>query len=77
MSGESFDKSGGSAFPEKPIGMDCTTAGLTKREWLIGKVLSNPAICHSELMTWQAARAAIDVADTVLEMLNKETEAAQ
>ena len=45
-------------------------AGLSKREWFVGQILSNPAICHSELMQHQAARTAVEVADLVLELLN-------
>lgn len=51
----------GTAYPAATPG-GYTTPGLSKREWMAGQILSNPAICHSELMQHQAARAAVEVA---------------
>lgn len=60
------------AFPAMTPGGYCTP-GMTKREWMIGQALANPAICHSVLSDIGKAEAAIKVADFVLYILNDPT----
>ena len=62
----------GTAFPETRPGGYGTTAGLTKREYFAAAALANPAICHSNLMQHQQAKAALDVADLLIELLRFE-----
>ncbi len=63
----------GTAFPETRPGGYGTTAGLTKREYFAAAALANPAICHSNLMQHEQAKAALDVADLVIELIDATT----
>ncbi len=59
----------GSAFPETRPGGYGTTAGLTKLEYFAAAALANPAICNSTMMQHEQAKAALDVATLLVELL--------
>lgn len=63
----------GSAFPEKPIGMDCTTAGLTKREYFAirfaAAVVANTDIPQEQMTANRVAEFSCDFADALLKRL--------
>ena len=58
----------GPAFPEKPIGMDCTTAGLTKREYFAAAALTG-LISQVNMPNEVYVRMAVGIADELLKKL--------
>jgi len=58
----------GPAFPEKPIGMDCTTAGLTKREYFAAAALTG-LISQVNMPNELYAKMAVSIADEMLKRL--------
>lgn len=65
----------GSAFPEKPIGMDCTTVGLTKREIMsmqfVAAILAHPGQEPDDSSRLGVADLAIEFADALLKRLEE------
>jgi hypothetical protein len=63
----------GPAFPEKPIGMDCTTAGLTKREYFAlhfaTAIIAHPGEQPDDNHRDGVADLAIEFADALLKRL--------
>jgi hypothetical protein len=58
----------GPAFPEKPIGMSCTTAGLTKREYFAAAALTG-LISQVNMPNEVYAQMAVGIADELLKEL--------
>jgi hypothetical protein len=61
----------GTAFPATAPGMDCTTAGLSKREWFAGMALTG-LISQVNMPNEVYAQMAVGIADKLLKELEGE-----